>query len=241
MPLNLIPEFFYDLIGRVIPGFVVIIMWYLTILGPNKAIDTITRVSSQSNQPIFNLWSFSILLAIAYLLGLILEEIWSVTFWRIKGNKRGSREAQQIDWCIAEYERVRKCLGQPELGLQRQDLPPIQIVQDHLRLHSQSEAYRLVKLRAETRLSDTLFTGLLLLPVINVLFWYRDSRFLMLDRIFLELALILAIVILWRAGDSFHRFYVGGTHMSWLLYSFPIHPPKQIEASPTHPSDAPAD
>lgn len=241
MPLSLIPQVFYDLIARVIPGFVVIMMWYLTILGPNKAMDTINTVSSQSNQTVFSFWSFAVLLTISYLIGLILEELWYLTFGRIKRNRRSPRQAEHIDWCITQHEKIRKCLREPELGLQRQDLPPLHIVHDHLRLHSQSEAYRLVKLRAEARLSETLFTGLLPLPVVNILFWYRDSRLLMLDRIVLELALILAIVILWRASDRFHKFYVGGTYTSWLLHSFPVHPPKPMEAPPPHTDNAPAE
>jgi len=241
MPLSLIPQVFYDLIARVIPGMVLLTMWYLTILGPNKAIDAITMISSQSNQNIFNFWSFAVLLTISYLVGIILDEIWTLTFRRIKRQERRRRRVKYIDRCLVQNDQIRKCLGEPELGLERRDLPPLHILHDHLRFHSQSESYRLLKLRAEARLSKILFTGFFLLPVINVLFWYWDSRLLMLDRIVLELALIVAIVILWRAGDRFEKFYIGGTYTSWLLHSFPIQPPKRTHPHLLHLGDAPVE
>ena len=238
MPLSLIPQVFYDLIARVIPGFIVIMMWYLTILGPNKAVNAFLTVSSQPDQSIFNFWSFAALLTVSYLIGLILDELWRSTFRRIKSKKRRLAQAEHIDWCIAQNDQIRKCLGQPALGLEGQDLPPVHVMHDHLRLHSESEAYRLLKLQAEARLCEALFAGLLLLPAINALFWYRDFKWLVLDRMALELALIVALVTFWKASDRFEQFYTGGTCTSWLLRSFPIEPLKPAQAHLRRSGDA---
>lgn len=224
MPLNLIPQVFYDFIARVIPGFVVIATWYLAILGPNKAIDTIITISSKSDQSLFNFWSFSVVIILSYVLGFVLDELQSLTFGRIKKKNQRRTELRYIRSCITHDGKIRKCFGESALEIKSRDLPSFHIVLDHLRLQSQSEAYRLLKLRAEAQLCDVLFTGLSPLLVVNILFWYRDSQLLMLDRIVLELVLIGAMIAFWRASDRFQKFYITGTLTSWLFSSFPIGP-----------------
>jgi hypothetical protein len=225
MPLNLVPQVFYDLIARVVPGFVVAIIWYLTILGPKKAINTLITISSE--QSILNLWSFALLIMLAYILGFILNELWDLTFQKIK---RKTERGRKLRSSIAQYNRIRKCFGKSELEFGHEDLPSIHIMHDHLRLRSDSEAYRLLKLRAERTLCEALFTGVFLLPIVNILFWYNDGNLLMLDRIALELVVVVAILAFWRGGNKLEEFYVGGTCTSWLLLNFPIGPDKQAEA-----------
>ena len=224
MLLNLIPQVFYDFIARVIPGFVVIATWYLAILGPNKAIDTITTISSKSSQSLFNFWSFSVVIVLSYMLGFVLDELRSLTFGRIKKKYLKRMRPEYIRRCIVEDGKIRKCFGKSALKIKSRDLPPFHAIHDHLRLRSQSEAYRLLKLRAEARLCDVLFTGLSPLPAINILFWHRDSQLLMLDRIVLELVLIGAMIAFWRASDKLQQFYRTGTLRSWLFSSFPVGP-----------------
>jgi len=47
---------------------------------------------------------------------------------------------------------------------------------DNLRLHSESEAYRLLKVRAEIRMCEVLFMGLLITLFINIVFWVSDFK-----------------------------------------------------------------
>lgn len=229
MPLSLVPQVFYDLIARVIPGFVLIMMWYLTILGPNKAIDTIITISSEPGQSVFSFWSFAMLVILSYVLGFVLDELRSLTFGRIRRQSLKRKRRKYVESCIAHDSKIRKCFGGPALELENQDLPPLHTIHDHLRLHSQSEAYRLLKLRAEARLSEVIFTGFSPLPLINILFWYKDSKLLMLDRMVLELVLIIAMIAFWRASNRFQKFYITGVYTSWLFYSFPIGPLKRTE------------
>jgi len=227
MPLSLIPQVFFDLIARVIPGCVVVITWYLTILGPNKALNTIITASSKQN--IFNFWSFALLIILSYILGLILNELWSLTFKRIKDKILKGKKKKYIESCISENNKIRKCFGESELRLTHEDLPSLHVIHDHLRLFSDSEAYRLLKLRAEARLCEALFTGLLPLPIINILFWYNYSRLFMMDRFFIELTAIVAIIVFWRKSNRFEKFYIRGTCISWLFFNFPIGPLKRTK------------
>jgi hypothetical protein len=228
MPLSLIPQVFYDLIARVVPGSVVVIMWYLTMLGPKKAINTLITISPKQN--IISLWSFALLIMLAYVLGFILNELWDLTFRKIKRKTSQERKSRHLKSSIAQYDRIRKCFGKSELQFGHEDLPSLHTMHDHLRLRSDSEAYRLLKLRAERTLCEALFTGIFLLPIVNVLFWYNGGNLLMLDRIALELVVIVALLTFWGGVNKLGMFYVGGTCTSWLLLNFPIGPDKQAEA-----------
>ena len=228
MPLSVVPQVFYDLIARVVPGAVVAIMWYLTILGPKKAINTLITILSKQN--LISLWSFALLIMLAYVLGFILNGLWDLTFRKIKRKTSEERKSRHLRSNIAQYDRIRKCFGRPGLEFGHEDLPSIHTMHDHLRLRSDSEAYRLVKLRAERTLCEALFTGIFLLPIVNILFWYNDGNLLMLDRIALELVVIVAILTFWRGVNKLGKFYVGGTCTSWLLLNFPIGPDKQAKA-----------
>jgi hypothetical protein len=276
MDFGFIPQVFYDLIARVIPGTVVIIVWYLTILGPNKAAETITEAASNKN--IFNFWALALMFMLSYVLGFILQETWASTFKKKRektdddkedrektdddkedrektdddkedrektdddkedrektDDDKEDREKADDDkkdpklTSIDRYNKVRKCFGEPELEFGSKDLPDSHIMIDQIRPHSASEAYRLLKLRAETRLCEGLFVGLFLLPVINILFWYYDDELLMLDRAILELVVIIAIITLWRARNRHEELYRDRTSASWLSISFPVGPRKQAE------------
>jgi len=228
MPLTLIPQVFFDLIARIIPGLAIVIAWYVTTLGPNKTLDTLVTASSKQN--ILNFWSFALLTILSYLLGFILNELWSLTFGRIKRRVFREKTGKYLESCLADNDKMRKCFGESELGLTIEDFPALHIIHDHLRLYSDSEGYRLLKLRAEARLSEALFIGLLLLPIINIVCWYYDSQLFMLDRFVLELLLVVAIITFWRKSNQFERFYITGTCTSWLFFSFPVGPLKQAKA-----------
>lgn len=47
MPLSVVPQIFYDLIARVIPGSAILILGYLTWLGPAKATQTLLSEALQ--------------------------------------------------------------------------------------------------------------------------------------------------------------------------------------------------
>lgn len=227
MPLSLIPQVFFDLIARVIPGCVLVITGYLTILGPKKAIDAI--VSASATQSIVNFWSLVLLIIFAYVSGLIFNELWYLTFEKIRSTRVKENHKRYLGSCIAEYNKIRKCFGESELSLRGKDLPPVHVMHDHVRLRSQSEAYRLLKLRAEVYLFDTLFTGFMVLAMTNILVWYHDAKLFALDRAALELAMMVVMLTFWRGGDKLEKFYRNGTCMAWLLLSFPIGPQEQMK------------
>lgn len=226
MPLSLVPQIFYDLIARVVPGLVIVIAWYMAVLGPDRAIATISK-----NQNILDFWAFALLVTLSYILGFILDELWSLTFKRIKRKIIKGKKEGYIRSCIDENNKVRERFGESKIEFEDKDLPSVYAMHDHLRLYSDSEAYRLLKVRAEARLCEALFIGFLFLPIVNILFWLNNSRLFILDRAVLELVVILAILTFWRGSNRFENFYIIGTCRSWLFYNFPVGPLKQTKVS----------
>jgi hypothetical protein len=239
-----VPQIFYDLIARVVPGFVVFLVWYVGVLGPNQAISAI-----KDNRDVFDIWLFALLVTLSYILGFILDELWSLTFHKIKlgfildklwslvfHRIRKNKEREYIKSCIDDNNKIRKCLRESNIEFKDEDLPSVYAMHDHLRLYSESEAYRLLKVRAEVRLCGGLFMGFLFLLIINGLFWrLNDSGTFMLDRVALELLVFLVIPTLWIGSNRLEKFYTIGTCRAWLFYNFPVGPLKvrKITARPS--------
>lgn len=246
MPLDLIPQVFYDLIARIIPGTVLIIASYLTVLGPKKAIDTLVSVAVTipPERKILNVWLFALLMILAYVLSMIVHELWSLASKAItsvdKKNQKKEKKSKEKKKeppkrvCFEQDGKIRKCFEEPALGFESSDLPATHVMHDHLRLYSPSEAYRLLKLRAERNLCEVLFTGFLLLALVNILLWYHEFKWPIPDWTVLELALVLGLVTLWNGRKRFDELYRKGTCTAWLLLNFPVGTHKQTD--PAEPS-----
>lgn len=226
MPWSVIPQIFYDLIARVIPGATVLLLGYLTLFGPTRAIKSFFIESSQEN--IFNFGTFIPIFILAYILGFILRELWVIAFKKIQKKWPSQLKEDQIESAIDYHNKIRVIHGKKPLNVKKGDLPPIHIMHDQIRLFSDSEGYRLLKLRAEQRLCHTLVIGVLLLAMINVGCWITEAKLFILERVLLAIILPVVIYIFWRRSNKFERYYEHGTCTQWLLLNFPVKP-KQKE------------
>lgn len=85
MNFDLVPQVFYDLIARIVPGFVVAAAWYLAVRDTAKWTKDISDVLAMPN--VTSIGSLLLLIAFAYVFGFILRELWSLVFKR-KSDKR---------------------------------------------------------------------------------------------------------------------------------------------------------
>lgn len=224
MPLSIIPQIFYDLIARVLPGMIVMVIWYLAVLGPTKAWIIFKTEHAGSN--FFYFWSVFIILVFSYVVSFILNELWHIKFEAIKKNRKKEIKINPIKLSLDQDAKIRKSLQEDTLELNVEDLPETYVMHDNLRLHSESEAYRLLKVRAEIRMCEVLFMGLLITLFLNIIFWVVDFKLLMLDRLILEILVIISSYTFWKAGIRLERYYNGGVCRIWLLTNFPIGPLK---------------
>ncbi len=78
-------------------------------------------------------------------------------------NRQGPLQA-----AIQFHNKIRATAHLPQLCLEKADLPPVHIMHDHLRFLAESEAYRVLKLRAERGMGQALSTGFCVLAIVNL-------------------------------------------------------------------------
>lgn len=251
MPWSLIPQISYDLIARVVPGAVIFIMAYLTLWGPEAAIRNFITVSSQQN--VFSFGTVLLGIIFSYILGFILAEWWIITFpwWskifhtfhkRLSTNKKtediktsqpGSKSPSEnyFETAITQYNKIRALSGKNALTFTGRDLPYDYVMHDHLRVYSESEAYRLLKLRAEQRLCQCLYIGFTLLAIMNIVCWIKGFRFFAWDRAMLEGILFVSMYAFWRRNYKTEKYMMNGICNMWLFFNFPIDPKDIVSGS----------
>ena len=86
MSWDLIPEIFFDLIARVVPGSLVLLCTGLVYVGPERACELLV-----STVPAANLASVLLFGVVAYFAAIILSQLWdaSAAVWLKKANARG--------------------------------------------------------------------------------------------------------------------------------------------------------
>lgn len=218
MRLDIIPQVFYDLIARVIPGFVVIATWCLVLVGPETAISFII---SPKNQDAFSFGAFILITLISYLGGFALGELWTLTGGKSKKKNSAKNTKAHFATSINDFNIIRKILGAQKIKLDEEDMPSTHSMHDHIRQIAPAEGYRLLKLRAEVRFGERLYIGLLLIPIINLLFWQKNAG-LSFDRIMFEAAVLIILFTFWRKSRRHEGYYTQGVCRSWLLANFPV-------------------
>jgi hypothetical protein len=236
MDWNLIPQVFYDLLSRVIPGFVAILAWYLAALGPLEAIESALVELSNKDSQILNLWSSTIIFVLAYVLGFILEGLWALTFEKLRETAKS--RAREKHWqvnSVDEYNTMRVCLNEPELKFESAKLPPSYTMLDQARLHLPSEIHRLLKLRGERRLCERIFLTCSLSVANLAVFLLIYSNWRTFDRIAMLILAGIAAFCLWPLGKKFDKFFTMGICTTWLLINFPIGSPGTAKSDQKKP------
>lgn len=137
--------------------------------------------------------------------------------------KYAIQQADPICAAIKYHNRIRDVVEMEHLPFTKSDeLPPVHIMHDHLRLLSESEGYRLLKLRAESIMGRTLSIGFSLLAVLNIWCWINDTKLFVIDRLLLEIVLFSAIWAFWQQSAKLENYYIHGTCTQWLLTSCPV-------------------
>jgi hypothetical protein len=133
------------------------------------------------------------------------------------------QQRNPIQAAIRYHNKIRDAVGMEHVSFIKEDeLPPVHIMHDHLRLLSEAEGYRLLKLRAERDMGRALSIGFFLLAVLNIGYWFSEARLFAIDRMLLEIFLFFAIWAFWRQSAKFENYYIHGTCTQWLLTICPV-------------------
>src|SRR5689334_931684 len=197
---NLIPQVFYDLLARVIPGAALITLTFIVLFGPKPFADFVLK--SPEGDKLFST-SFLLLWGLgSYLTGFLLDRLWDMTLGRLASLRDTKTEAHCQQECLAEHNRVQKALKHPELDIVPGSLPRAFVMRDHLRQIAPEEVSRLNKVRAERRLCQVLLLGFFTLLVVNGVYLLIQLEVI---RLVIEILLVVAIVACWGGERGLHR------------------------------------
>lgn len=222
MPWRLIPQTIYDLIGRIVPAAVVIFLIFLVLRLPTfqELPGAISWLKENTNTAVV---LFGIIAA--YVVGVVLGQIYSVTLGKVFSGRDKVIEKKCLEKCLWEHNSVLKALGREPLQIDVGQLPRTFVMHDHLRLVAPTEIPRLLKVRAERRMSEVMVLGALASSVFNaVLLAVQFSSY----RLVLEVILILSTLGAWRSADRRLKNFTNGTTIMWLMHATqgPFHLPQ---------------
>lgn len=172
--LSVIPEIFYDLIGRVAPGALVLIAAVAAWFGPTQTLEAAPAWLARSSG---NFWPYALLLLLfSYLTGVVLVALWN--WLRTLGRKPRVEPAVQ-KWTEQFFVLMTQQKPKNELYVKKwtqklfglltrhlQNRPPgwyeLGVLERIVGMRQPSQAYRLQKLSAERSFCKVIVSGFLL-------------------------------------------------------------------------------
>lgn len=185
--LSVVPELFYDLIGRVFPGALVLMAAAAAWLGPTQMLEG-ARVWFERS----NIWPYALLfLLLSYLAGVVLVTLWDRTLGRKQDAEPASKEWTRRLFEVITRDPQNRPFGWCEQGMLERMVGMCQPEQE----------YRLQKLGAEQSFCKVIVSGFTLVLVLAMtsdrwaLFW-RFSY----ESLCLIVAMVLSVLgcYLWR-------------------------------------------
>lgn len=134
-----IPQMFYDLIARVVPGFLFLLMLNFELSGTGIVVIQLATSSSNSMAIILNALVYGVL---SYLMGWVLL---AFTFGSVEKRTREEHESKLNEDSLSMSEMYHG-----------------------IRIKSEAVGFRIVKLRAEARMLETSRTGMVYIFVISL-------------------------------------------------------------------------
>lgn len=156
MNWQVIPEIFFDLIARVVPGSFLLLMALLVSQGPEKGVRELVRYTSSSSAGA--VLAFAL---VAYFTAVVLKQAWCFFESRVKRkNSEGNTGQDQVykTYCAV---RAKDQLARAEY------LPDSRIILSCILRSLPEEGLRLLKIQAEKNLCEVILPGLVVLLVLN--------------------------------------------------------------------------
>lgn len=185
MNFNFIPQVFYDLIARLIPGSILIWSLYLVYYGSSAIIEHLKKILN-------NEWDINFLLIIAtlltaYIISIIFNGLWTLiskSFDLVKNLFFHTKQNEQIRIdVVTEDIRKAKQVVKAIQNDENIEIPSTPFVYDYIRLKRPDVGSRLVKIKAEIRMCKVLIFGWIILIFLNLfnLFTLSINEFLIIE------------------------------------------------------------
>lgn len=189
---ELVPQTSYEIVGRIIPGLVVMLSLIMVARGPTQALMDLDEAVVHPG-PALSVWDVVLMIIGAYILAFVLDGVW------------------QIPACIRRRRRGKPY--QPDL-----QAPSTSLKFDMLNQELPKAGAWLTKLYAETNTTQVLMIGWVVSATINIYFLLTDFSF---ERLWLELGLIAGTIGVAACRDSIMTTREKSLENLWLLLREP--------------------
>ncbi len=229
MSLNIIPQLFYDFISIIIPGFITLVGIYFTTIGPKTALNNIFSNNSEYN--FSNFWIFLFIIIISYIVGFLLQQLSDLLLNRFKVKnikhiyKKCTTDYFELDQL---YQNIKNKQGN-KFNIKKD--PDYFAMSSQLQLIFPEEMKRILKLRAEARMSQSLVISVSAIGISNIIIIFLLLIFPSFKDI-INICITDSIILICIAIFSFlcflgrmknkEKLYFISTFYTWLFYHFPF-------------------
>jgi hypothetical protein len=92
MNWGVIPAIFFDLIGRIVPGSLLMVLAVLIARGYREGIEDILKQASQVSTAA----SFFTLIIVAYFVDILIKQLWINQLWNFPQRRKGARDQERV-------------------------------------------------------------------------------------------------------------------------------------------------
>jgi hypothetical protein len=199
MDWNVIPEIFYDIIARIIPGSVLVIATTMIYLGPSKVVKMLLSDSTEIDAPLTLLF-----LLLAYLVAIVTGSVWEAVSCLAKRWGECNLAKRWKDWIKRRREKkkskeIEAATSKPIKVEKAQDVPfDTDRTFFRVRKDLPQEASKLLKIQAEKRLCEVLIVGFSVLWPVDLCLCVFGSPPYQGEQAFLLGAIALSIFSCWE-------------------------------------------
>lgn len=199
---TLIPQVFYDLIGRIVPGLIILVTGYFAWKGHNINQQDINNLlnwfEGKEKSTFLHMLSF---ILISYTVAFILDGFYKIyrgIVTKIKYKKEENKllYIEYVDTIVGETV-CNDFLKSFELGeiniVPKYGFPSVPIMYDLMRLKDKEVGARLVKLSAEIKMCQTVITGLVIITLICLINTINNLQSIIYYTVFIIVIICFAI------------------------------------------------
>jgi hypothetical protein len=186
---ELIPQIAYDIVGRIVPGFIAILSFFITLMGPTRFFRQLVILSLSGNIEISG-WIILAVIIFSYVLAFLLGGIWQIP---------------------NSVKHLKKSPPDPQF-----DSPSFSLKVDIIQHKLPKEGSWLVKLYAESNLCQILIITWSICEMINVYMLMVQSSS---DRVWLIVFFLVAILCCLSARKGISITQCDSVKNYWLLLS----------------------
>lgn len=222
---TLIPQVFYDLIGRIVPGLIILVIGYFAWKGRSineqDVYNLLNWFESEEKSTFLRLLSFVL---ISYTIAFILDGFWKIYGEIIKRLKNIINTNYLLD-----IEYVKSSVAKTVCAdfirskefiyiniMQEYKFPSVPILYDLMRIKDKEIGARLVKLSAEIKMCQTIMTGLIILIIISVINAINNIQSIDYYKVFVGIQIFL-LISFWAIDSHLKERFQWSLCNHWLL------------------------